>query len=378
MSDSTSARYLSVDFYRGLTIAFMIIVNTAGDWAHVYPPLRHAEWHGCTPTDLVFPSFMFIIGVSMWFAFAKFDRKWSAEAGRKILRRTALLFLIGLILNNFPFLWENWDTWRIMGVPQRLALGYGIASVLALTLSRQMLLIVSAGILLLYWGLLNWFAAPGADPYGASGSAIFRLDAWLFGAEHLYKETVAPGLRIPFDPEGVLSTLPAVVTVILGWLCGELLTSRPHQKDLVVRDLLVYGLLIGFAGLAWDLFFPINKKIWSSSYVLYVGGISMILLAVSVWVIDIRGWRNGTGFFLAFGANPLFAYVLSEALVISLGSITWGSGENETDARSWIYDTLFRPIEGAEFSSFLFALIYMLLCWLICRWLYVRKIYIKL
>jgi len=194
----------------------------------------------------------------------------------------------------------------------------------------------------------------------------------------LYKETVAPGLRIPFDPEGVLSTLPAVVTVLLGWLCGELLTSRPHQKDLVVRDLLVYGLLIGFAGLAWDLFFPINKKIWSSSYVLYVGGISMILLAISVWVIDIRGWRNGTGFFLAFGANPLFAYVLSEAVVISLGSITWGSGENATDARSWIYDTVFRPIEGAEFSSFLFALVYMLLCWLICRWLYVRKIYIKL
>jgi len=378
MPDSTSTRYLSVDFYRGLTIAFMIIVNTAGDWTHVYPPLRHAEWHGCTPTDLVFPSFMFIIGVSMWFAFAKFDRKWSAEAGWKILRRTALLFLIGLILNNFPFIWKNWDTWRIMGVPQRLALGYGIASVLALTLSRRMLLIVSAGILLLYWGLLNWFAAPGADPYGASGSAILRLDAWLFGAEHLYKETVAPGLRIPFDPEGVLSTLPAVVTVLLGWLCGELLTSRPHQKDLVVRDLLVYGLLIGFAGLAWDLFFPINKKIWSSSYVLYVGGISMILLAISVWVIDIRGWRNGTGFFLAFGANPLFAYVLSEAVVISLGSITWGSGENATDARSWIYDTVFRPIEGAEFSSFLFALVYMLLCWLICRWLYVRKIYIKL
>lgn len=356
----------------------MIIVNTAGDWAHVYAPLRHAVWHGFTPTDLVFPSFMFIIGVSMWFSFAKFDRKWSSEAGWKILRRTALLFLIGLILNNFPFLWKGWDTWRIMGVPQRLALGYGIASVLALTLSRRALLIVAGAILLLYWGLLNWFAAPGADPYAAEGSAILRLDAWLFGEAHLYKELVAPDVRIPFDPEGVLSTLPAVVTVILGWLCGNLLTSRPLQKDLVVRDLLIYGLVIGFAGMAWDLFFPINKKIWSSSYVLYAGGISMVLLAASVWLIDVRGWRNGTGFFLVFGANSLFAYVLSEALVIGLGAITWGEGDAATDARSWIYDTIFRPIEGAEFSSFLFALAYMLLCWLICRWLYVRKIYIKI
>ncbi len=378
MPDSASLRYLSVDFFRGLTIAFMIIVNTAGDWAHVYAPLRHAVWHGCTPTDLVFPSFMFIIGVSMWFAFAKFDRKWSPEAGKKILRRTALLFLIGLILNNFPFLWKNWDTWRIMGVPQRLALGYGIASVLVLTLSRRMLLIVSATILLLYWGILNWFASPDADPYGAGGSAIWRLDLWLFGEKHLYKELIAPGVRIPFDPEGVLSTLPAVVTVILGWLCGELLTNRAQQKDLVVRDLLVYGLIIGFAGLAWDLFFPINKKIWSSSYMLYVGGISMILLAVSVWLIDIRNWRNGPGFFLAFGANSLFAYILSEALVIGLSAITWYDNGVQTDAKSWIYDAIFKPIEGAEFSSFLFALVYTLLCWLICRWLYVRQIYIKI
>ena len=379
MPDATaSPRYLSVDFYRGLTIAFMILVNTAGDWHHVYAPLRHAVWHGCTPTDLVFPSFMFIIGVSMWFSFAKFDRKWSPEAGKKILRRTALLFLIGLILNNFPFLWENWDTWRIMGVPQRLALGYGIAAVLALTLSRKTLIIVSAAILLLYWGLLWWFVAPGSDPYGAQGSAILRLDVWLFGAKHLYHETVAPGVRIPFDPEGMLSTLPSVVTVLLGWLSGELMSRRSVQKDLLVRDLLALGLIIGFAGLAWDLFFPINKKIWSSSYVLYVGGISMILLAVSVWLIDIRNWRNGPGFFLAFGANSLFAYILSEALVISLANITWGSGESQTDARSWIYDTFFRPIEGAEFSSFLFSLVYTLLCWLICRWLYVRKIYIKI
>jgi predicted acyltransferase len=378
MSDTSSARYLSVDFYRGLTIAFMIIVNTPGTWEHVYAPLRHAVWHGCTPTDLVFPSFMFIIGVSMWFSFAKFDRKWSAEAGWKILRRTALIFFIGFLLNNFPFFWKNWDTWRVMGVMQRLGLGYGIAAVLVLTLPRKVLFAVAAGILLLYWGILNWFAAPGADPYGAAGSAILRLDSWLFGVNHLYKETVAPGVRIPFDPEGLLSTLPSVSTVLLGWFSGELMSNRTHQKDLLVRDLLIYGLIIGFAGLAWDLFFPINKKIWSSSYVLYVGGISMILLALSIWLIDIRNWRNGPGFFLAFGANPLFAYIFSEALVISLFNITWGAGDSATNAQEWIYTTFFKPIEGREFSSFLFAFVYTLLCWLVCRWLYVRKIYIKI
>ncbi len=356
----------------------MIIVNTPGTWEYVYAPLRHAVWHGCTPTDLVFPSFMFIIGVSMWFSFAKFGRKWSAEAGWKILRRTALIFLIGFLLNNFPFFWKNWDTWRVMGVLQRLGLGYGIAAVLVLTLPRKALFAAAAGILLLYWGILNWFAAPGADPYGAAGSAILRLDSWLFGVNHLYKETVAPGVRIPFDPEGFLSTLPSVATVLLGWFSGELMSNRTHQKDLLVRDLLIYGLIIGFAGLAWDLFFPINKKIWSSSYVLYVGGISMILLALSVWLIDIRNWRNGPGFFLAFGANPLFAYIFSEALVISLFNITWGAGEGATNAQGWIYNTFFKPIEGKEFSSFLFAFVYTLLCWLVCRWLYVRKIYIKI
>lgn len=373
-------RYTAVDFYRGLTIAFMIIVNTPGSWENVYEPLRHAVWHGCTPTDLVFPSFMFIIGVSMWFSFAKYDRRWSAEAGWKILRRTALLFLIGLLLNNFPFLWKNWDTWRIMGVPQRLALGYGLAAVLVLNFPRRVLIPIALGLLLLYWGLLHWFAAPGADPYGAEGSAVLRLDRWLFGTAHLYRETVAPGVRIPFDPEGVLSTLPAVVTVLLGWLSGNLLARHASQKDRLVRDLLAFGLLCGFVGLGWDLFFPINKKLWTSSYVLYVGGISMVLLAASVWLLDVKGWRHGSVFFTSLGMNALFAYVLSEALVILWGAISWTQPDGtETNVREWIYHHLFSPVDGGgAFSSFLFALAYMLLCWGICWILYRRKIFIRL
>lgn len=371
---SASGRYLAVDFYRGLTIALMIIVNTAGDWSHIYAPLRHAKWHGVTPTDLVFPSFMFIIGVSMWFAFAKYDRKWSPELGWKILRRVVILFVIGLLLNKFPWYWKDFESWRILGVPQRLALGYGIGAILALTLSRKALIWVSAGLLLLYWAILWKFPLMGGDPYALHTNAVRILDRMLFGDSHLYH-----GDGIPFDPEGLLSTLPAIVTVLLGWLSGELLSSRATQKDLLVRDLLVFGLICGFVGLAWDLFFPINKKLWTSSYVLYAGGVSMVMLAASVWVIDVRGWRNGTGFFLAFGANALFAYIFSEVLIITLSAIRWTSANGETtSAAGWIYDTVFRPIEGAEFSSFLFAFVYMLVCWLVCRWLYVRKIYIKI
>lgn len=367
-------RYLSIDFFRGITIAFMIIVNTPGTGEFVYPPLRHAVWHGCTFTDLVFPAFMFIIGVSMWFSFAKFERKWSAQAGWKILRRTVLLFLIGLVLNNFPFVWENWDTWRVMGVPQRLALGYGIASLLVLNFNSRILIGLSVAFLLVYWSILNWFAVPGSDPYQAAGSAVLQLDRWLFGEAHLYKETVAIGSRIPFDPEGLLSTLPAIVTVILGWLSGGLMTQRSQQKNLLVRDLLTFGVILGFAGLAWDLVFPINKKLWTSSYVLYVGGLSMIFLATSIWLIDIKGWRKGLGFFLTFGANSLFAYFLSEALVMTLYSINLGG----FDAKEKIYNAVFSSLAATPLGSFLFAFGYMLVCWLVCRWLFVQKIFIKI
>jgi predicted acyltransferase len=368
------SRSYAVDFFRGLTIALMIVVNTAGDWAHVYAPFRHAQWHGCTPTDLVFPSFMFLIGVSMWFSFEKYGKTLNAELTKKILKRTALLFLVGLILNNFPFLWKNWDTWRILGVPQRLALGYCFASFLCLKLNIKQLIITSVSLLLAYWGLMKGFAIDPANPYSLNGNAVLRLDLWLFGEKHLYH-----GDGIGFDPEGLLSTIPAIVTVILGWLCGQLMNYRKMQSELLVRDLLLFGILCGFMGLTWDLFFPINKKLWTSSYVLYAGGVSIIVLAACVYAIDNVKWRNGTGLFFAFGANSLFAYVLSEAMVMILGNINiTGANGKSMAVTTWIYETVFKPFGSAEFSSLLYAFIYMTLCWLICRYLYVRKIFIKL
>lgn len=366
-------RYQAIDFFRGLTIALMIIVNTAGSWVYIYPPLRHADWHGCTPTDLVFPSFMFIIGCSMWFSFEKYGRQWNSELGWKILNRTAALFLIGLLLNQYPFWGKEIGHWRIFGVPQRLGLGYGFAALLVLFLNRKWLIGVSAALLLLYWGLLNWFPFAGGDPYAAETNAVLRLDRWLIGDNHLYK-----GEGFPFDPEGLLSTIPSIVTVVLGWLSAELLSKRTLQRDLAVRDLLLFGVVLGVVGLAWDLVFPINKKLWTSSYVLYVGGLDMIILAFSVWLFDIAQVKTGTKFFTIFGSNALFAYIFSEVLVITWSSIEWVSNGVKWNVQSWIYQHIFVPIDPHELGSFLFALVYMLVCWLACYVLYRRKIFFRL
>lgn len=366
-------RYRSIDFYRGLTIAFMLVVNTPGTWQHVFAPLEHADWHGCTPTDLVFPSFMFIIGVSMWFSFEKYGRRIGAEAGRKILKRTLLLFAIGLLLAKFPFFWKDWDKLRILGVLPRLALGYGLAAFLALALPARWLAATAAAILLGYWALLWGLAAPGEDPYGLTGNAVRRFDLAVLGPSHMWQ-----GKGIPFDPEGILSTLPAVVTVLLGWWSGQLMQRRQAEKTEAVRDLLIAGNILGIVALAWDLAFPINKSLWTSSFVLYTGGISMILLAFSVWALDIADGRRYVRFFLVFGANPLFAYVLAGVLTKTMLRIQWPEGAEKRSLYGWIYDHAFRPIEGGAFGSLLFALVFMLICWSVCLALYRRKIYVKI
>lgn len=377
-------RYLSLDFFRGLVVAFMIVVNAPGTLQHVYDPLEHALWFGCTLADVVFPSFLFLVGVSMWFAFARYERRWSAAAGWKILRRTALIFLIGFLLNKFPVYWKHLDHWRIMGVLQRIALSYGVASVLVLTLSRKALIAAGVGILLLYWGVLNWFATPGGDPYSLDTNAMLALDRWIYGIEvdaalHIDHWLFGDdyfwhGNGFHFDSEGLLGVLPSIVTVLLGWMSGGLLSQYAGRRGRLLRALVIFGVACGFVGLAWGMFFPISKKLWTSSYVLYVGGVSMVLLAGCIWLIDVRKWRLGTGFFLVFGANPLFAFVLSEALEQLAFSILTGDG----DGYEWLYAHTYGMAGSNEFTSFLFALTYMLVCWAICRVLYVRKIFVKI
>ncbi len=367
-------RYLSIDFYRGLTIAFMLIVNTPGTWEHVYAPLRHADWHGCTPTDLVFPSFMFIIGVSMWFSFEKYGRALNGAILRKILRRTAVLFGLGLLLAAFPFVGKELDGLRIMGVLQRLALGYGLAALLALALPARWLIGAALALLFGYWALLLGMAPPLEDPYGLAYNGVRQFDLAVLGPNHLWK-----GKGIPFDPEGILSTLPAIVTVLFGWWSGQIMQKRQEQKMLAVRDLLGWGVALAAAGLIWDFAFPINKSLWTSTFVLYTGGISMILLAFSVWALDILDGKRYVQFFLVFGANPLFAYVLAGLLTKTLIIIKWSdAGGEEISAFGWIYQHVFKPINGGEFGSLLFALSFLLTCWVVCLVLYRKKIYVKI
>ncbi len=381
---NAAQRYLSIDFFRGLVVAFMIVVNTPGSLAYVYDPLEHVQWFGCTLADVVFPSFLFLVGVSMWFSFSRYQFQWSAEAGWKILRRTALIFFIGFMLNKFPVYWKNLDHWRVMGILQRIALSYGLASVLVLTLSRRALILASVGILLLYWGILNWFVVPGSDPYAIDGNAMLRLDRWIYGIEvhaaldiehWLFGDDYFwHGNGFHFDSEGLLGVLPSIVTVVLGWQAGSVISRFSARKGRLLRALVLLGVGCGFAGLLWGMYFPISKKLWTSSYVLYAGGVSIVMLAGAIWLIEVRKWRMGMNFFLVFGANPLFAFVLSEALEQIAFSIPTSDG----DGYEWLYAHSFQLLGQNELTSLLFGLTYMLFCWLICRWMYVRKIFIKI
>jgi len=360
-------RLLSLDIYRGLTIVFMIIVNTPGSWQYVYAPLRHSEWHGCTPTDLVFPSFLFIVGVSMWFSMKKYGHNLNASSVFKIIYRTAIIFAAGLFLNWFPFVGKEISGLRIMGVLQRIALAYGFGALICLILKRKYLWVVSAFILLAYWALL--YFAGGNEPYSLEGNVALRFDRLVFGENHLYH-----GFGIPFDPEGLLSTIPAIATVIIGYMTGEIVGKGTADLKRVIRMALI-GLILIIAGLVWNIWFPINKPLWTSSYVLYTGGISMMILGLLYLVIDVWNLKGWTGFFKVFGMNALFIYMVASLWTKLMGIIKVGA-EGES-LYSWIYTTICVPLLGNLNGSLLFAVIQVILMWILVYILYRRKIFIK-
>ena len=362
---------MALDAFRGLTIAAMITVNTPGSWEHVYAPLLHSEWNGCTPTDLVFPFFLFAVGVAMWFAFGKFDHQLSSEAGKKILKRTVIIFAIGLLLNAFPFVQIKWEDFRIMGVLQRIALAYGIGSLLCLWLSKIRLAYVAVAILLAYWGLV--FFLGGDHPYSLQGNPTMAFDSFILGENHLYK-----GFGIAFDPEGLFSTLPAIATVIFGYLAGFLIESTERNK--LVKKLLLFGSLGVIVGLIWNLGFPINKPIWSSSYVVYTAGLALLVLAVMIYLIDILNYKKWAHPFLVFGMNPLFIYVLSGVWVRVLIYLIHFTDPNGNSMTGYVclYKNAFASWAGDLNSSLFFALAHILVYWLIVLFLYKRKIFIKI
>lgn len=363
------SRLLSLDIFRGITIAFMIIVNNPGSWKYVYPPLRHAKWDGCTPTDLVFPAFLFIVGVSMWFSMGKYGYELNRKSIIKILYRTIVIFAAGFLLQLFPFFGKDMSTVRIMGVLQRIALAYGFGALACLLVKRDYLWILLIVILGGYYGLLALFGGP--DPFSLEGNLVLRIDRLILGDSHLYN-----GFGIPFDPEGLLSTIPATGTVILGFL-SAVLVGKGSANGVNSLKLVIYGIASIVAGMLFSRLFPINKPLWSSSYVLYSGGISMIILASLYLVIDVLGVKFWTGFFRVFGVNALFIYILAGLWVKILLMIKVGSGEEVVTLYAWIYNNLCVPLFGHLNGSLAFAILQVLILWIPGYLLYRKKIFIK-
>jgi len=373
-TQSAPPRYLSLDVLRGLTVCLMIIVNTPGDWGNIYAPFRHAEWHGFTLTDLVFPTFLFAVGNSMSFSMKKLgDLSQSAFLAR-VFKRTLIIFAIGYFLNGFPFYkLQNGEIHlvdltnnRIMGVLQRIAICYFLASLMIYYFTKRTVLIASCAILFLYWAILCYFGDPGAL-YSLEGNAVLKFDLLFFDPAVLYQ-----GFGIPFDPEGLLSSLPAIVNVTAGYLVADYIRQSQHAKKSLLKMTLL-GLLLVAAAQLWNLYFPVNKPIWTSSYAVHAIGLDLIILSVLVYVIEVCSIKRWTYFFEVFGKNPLFLYALSGTLIMILYSIP----TKDSTLAQEIYGRLYVSWLADKNASLLFAISYMLVLWCIGYVLDRLKIYLR-
>lgn len=389
-----SGRLLSLDILRGVTIAGMILVNNPGSWSHIYTPLEHAPWNGLTPTDLVFPFFMFIMGISTFFSLRKFEFKPSKHLLEKIFRRTVLIYLIGLAIawfSNFCYglsradaaipLGErilaaanSFDHLRLVGVMPRLALCYCAASLIAITVRHRMIPWLIAGILVVYSFIL--LLGHGYD--FSSDNIIYIVDKAILGENHMYKGLVVDGVNNVFDPEGLLSTLPAIAHVLIGFMCGEaIMSTKDNFKR--ISDLFITGTILMFAGFLLSYGLPINKNIWSPTFVLTTCGLAANFLGLLIWIIDIKGYKAWSRFFESFGINPLFLYVLGGVLGILFGSIKVPFGAETISIKSLIYKEALVPMFGSEiFASCIYAILFVCLNWCIGYILYKKKIYIKI
>jgi predicted acyltransferase len=348
----------------------MILVNNPGSWDHVYAPLAHAEWHGWTPTDLIFPFFLFIVGVAVPLAFTK-RRARGQSRGRltlHVLKRSAILFTLGLFMAAFPYF--ELSGIRIMGVLQRIALVYLAASLLYLTVGSRLRWGLAAGLLVAYWILLSWVPVPGygAGDLSPEGNLAAYVDRWALGG-HLWRDN--------WDPEGLLSTLPALVTALFGVATGEWLLS-PLRDGGKLAGMVAGGAAGVVGGLVWGVWFPINKSLWTSSYVLLTGGIALLVLTLLYWLVDVRGWRSWCMPLVIYGLNAIAVFVASGLVAKSLGLIRLGERGHVVSAKAWIYERLFASWAGPLNGSLAFAVAYVLV-WLGLMWvLHARRIYVKI
>ncbi len=370
ITNPVSQRLLSLDAFRGMTIAGMILVNNPGSWTEIYDPLEHAAWHGWTPTDLVFPFFLFIVGVSITLSFAR--RVEGNNNQRKLLlsviRRSLIIFGLGLLLSGFPY--YDLSVIRIPGVLQRIAICYFVTSLIFLKSNWRTQSIIVVTLLLGYWMLLTLIPTPGfeAGDLSKEGNLAAYLDRTLLHG-HIYTET--------YDPEGLLSTLPAIATTLCGVLAGHFLRSNRTALEKVAGLFAVgYGAVI--LGSAWSGLFPVNKALWTSSYVVLTAGLALQLLAICYWLIDIKGYKRWATPFVVFGVNAITVFVLSGLIerVMTLIKVVGATGE-QVDLKTYLYEGIFTPLLSPLNASLAFAICYVLIFLGLMWILYRKRIFLK-
>lgn len=394
---NTRERLLALDVFRGMTVAGMLLVNNPGSWGAIHPPLAHAAWHGWTPTDLIFPFFLFIVGITTHLSLASRRARGDDNATlvKQVLRRGLLIFLCGLFLSWFPgwtygpiaalpdasfadrVLWRV-EHLRVLGVLQRIGLAYTVGGLLTLRFAWRQLVIVASLILLGYWALMTLVPVPGTGRLGAEllDEPSLVLSAWLdrliLTENHLYSGTKT------WDPEGLLSTLPAVGTVLLGVLTGSWLAQKERALGDRLAGMFAVGAIAMVIGACWGWVFPINKGLWTSSYVLFTGGMAAVSLATCLWLIDGLGFKGWTRFFVVYGVNPLVAFLGSGLMARLIGGmIVWQTETGRTSLQQFVYREAFASWLAPKNASLLFAIAFVMLWYAILAVLYRRGVVVK-
>jgi predicted acyltransferase len=366
-------RLLSLDIFRGFTMAAMILVNDPGNWAHIYPPLEHSVWNGCTPTDLIFPSFLFMAGVSIVYAMQ--SKKIDTSGHTKILlhafRRMVTLIIISLLVQLFYH--HSLTHLRFPGVLQRIAVVYFICTFLYLK-STQKALDWMLGISLVGYYIIMAFI-PVPDGHPANLDPETNMGAWIdrlvFTSNHLWASSKT------WDPEGLLGVIPSIGTGLFGMRVGTWIKRTDRDSSTKTAWLFVYGILAIVVGMIWDLFFPINKALWSSSFVLYAGGISTVGLTLAYWFIDIQGYKKFFWPFLVFGTNSISAYILADIVPGLINLVKINHNGKTLPGMEYLYQTLFAPYFSPVNASVIDAIAFVLLIWVMMYPLYIKKIIIK-
>jgi predicted acyltransferase len=380
-------RLLALDVFRGITIAAMVLVNNPGSWAYVYGPMRHASWHGWTLTDLIFPFFVFIVGVSTAIVFSRNDSLNTSKANSILMasKRALKLFLLGIFLalfyynpfsESYSWIEQQLFSVRVMGVLQRLGIVYLLTVLLVLYLPKRYFSATVVTLLLGYWALLSF--VPYSDQQGNQyiglldygNSLVAWLDSYIFDAKHLYYQQAQP---FAFDPEGILSTLPVIASCLIGVITGQLLIDKQMSNASKVIKLIVYGIGLLSAAYLWATYFPINKSLWTSSYVLLSSGWALLTLATLIFIIDMRGFKRWSAPFVVFGANAIFFYMFSGVLARILIMTPIG----DTSAKGYLYKEFYQPLLGDLNGSLAFAVTMLLVCYWVLLILYRKRIFFK-